>query len=95
MGVGRRSLRRDRTGFGFMAQPGLIVQLSPNSTELLNSDCATFQTAETFLPSFPLQHQRPLRVFHSSREPKEFSPLSTAELDSNTHHPNRVTPRGG
>lgn len=55
-GMGRRSLRRDRTRFGFMAQPGLTVQLSPNSTELLNSECATSQTAETL---FFLSSQSP------------------------------------
>lgn len=39
-----------------MAQPGLTVQLSPNSTELLDSECATSQTAETL---FFLSSQTP------------------------------------
>lgn len=46
-----------------MAQPGLTVQLSPNSRELLKSECATSENGDTSLPSLALTHQRAHGVF--------------------------------
>lgn len=58
--------------------------------------CDISDSGDTFLPflSNTKGHAGHSRAA-AGREPKEFSPLSTAQLDSNTHHPTRVTPRGG
>lgn len=53
---GRRSLRRDRTGVGLVAQPGVTVQLAPNSRAPA-AECATSETI--FLLSFALSQPRP------------------------------------
>lgn len=77
-----------------MAQPGLTVQLSPNSTELLNSECATSQTAETL---FFLSSQSPKATQGVPWQQQAGDQRSSAPsaLHSNTHHPTRATLRGG
>lgn len=78
---GRRSLRRDRTGVGLVAQPGVTVQLAPNS----RAAAAEYATSETiFLLSFALSHPRP----HTQAVPgqRQGGKQTPSALHSNTQH---------
>lgn len=58
--------------------------------------CDISDSGDTFLPFLSVtKGHTGCSMAAAGRGPKEFSPLSTAQLDSNTHHPTRVTLRGG